>query len=439
MSRPTKMMLALALGALAGGLLHGQDLPGVAEAHSHVLQPLGQLFLRLLFLTVVPLVFSALVLGVYELARGAREGIAGPNLGHVAGWTLAMTLVASSLSVIIGLGLVETLRPGDGFHLDPSQVAAQKAALQSVQQNAEKATSFGQAVVDLVPRNPVDVAARALSGEMLPFMVFALLFGAALAARPMTPGAGTPGAGTPVLVKVLEDILGAAMQLVDFAMRLAPLGVFAIVFGTLFQHGVGVLLPLFKYVAVVVLGLSLQQFVVYPLMLRGLGGRSPWPFFSRCRTVLLYAFSTASSNATLPTALRAAEHDLGLSPRVARFVLTVGATANQNGTALFEGVTVLFLAQVYGIDLTLAQQAQVVGMSILAGIGTAGVPGGSLPLVLLLLQQVGVPPEGLGLILGADRFLDMCRTTVNVAGDLVVAAIVDKRTGGAVVLENAVE
>ncbi len=181
---------------------------------------------------------------------------------------------------------------------------------------------------------------------------------------------------------------------------------------------------LFLYVLTVVLGLMLQQFVVYPLMLRLVARRSPVEFFRGCREVYLYAFSTASSNATLPLALEVAEEKLALSPQISRFVLTVGSTANQNGTAIFEGVTVLFLAQVYGLDLGLGGQVRVLLMSILAGIGTAGVPGGSLPMVLLLAQSVGVPAEGMGLILGVDRFLDMCRTAVNVGGDLVIAALV---------------
>jgi DAACS family dicarboxylate/amino acid:cation (Na+ or H+) symporter len=157
----------------------------------------------------------------------------------------------------------------------------------------------------------------------------------------------------------------------------------------------------------------------------------PWRFFQQCKEVYLYAFATASSNATLPRSLELAEHKLKLSPDVSRFVLTIGSTANQNGTALFEGITVLFLAQVYGVDLALGQQIQVVLMSILAGIGTAGVPGGSLPLIMILTQQVGIPAEGMGLILGVDRFLDMCRTTLNVSGDLVIAALVDERGAAA--------
>jgi DAACS family dicarboxylate/amino acid:cation (Na+ or H+) symporter len=207
--------------------------------------------------------------------------------------------------------------------------------------------------------------------------------------------------------------------------------VFAIIFNTAFTFGTGVFTTLFFYVATVVAGLALQQFAVYPAMLAVVARRSPVEFFRNCRSVLLYAFSTASSNATLPLSLEAAETRLRLSPQVSRFVLTVGSTANQNGTALFEGVTVLFLAQVYGLDLAAGQQVRVMLMSILAGIGTAGVPGGSLPMVMIVAQSVGIPAEGMGLILGVDRFLDMCRTAVNVGGDLVIAALVSARTAEA--------
>jgi DAACS family dicarboxylate/amino acid:cation (Na+ or H+) symporter len=224
---------------------------------------------------------------------------------------------------------------------------------------------------------------------------------------------------------VLDQVFDACMRIVQFAMMLAPFAVFAIVFNTAVTFGTGLFVSLFLYVLTVTVGLCLQQFGVYAALLAWVARRSPLDFFRRCRNVYLYAFSTASSNATLPLSLDVAENTLGLSPRVSRFVLTVGSTANQNGTALFEGVTVLFLAQAYGLDLTAGQQVQVMAMSILAGIGTAGVPGGSLPMVLIVAQSVGIPAEGMGLVLGVDRFLDMCRTTVNVSGDLVVAALVD--------------
>ena len=412
-----KLLIALVLGIAAGTLLHTRpDIPGLNAINTYLLQPVGQIFLRLIFMIVVPMVFSALVLGVYELGR--RHG-----LGRVAGKTLMFTVVASTISVGIGIGLVDLLGPGRGFRINSETITEQSTAVGTIESAAAASKTWSQAIVELVPRNPLDSAVRALDGEMLPFMVFALIFGFGLSL------ATRRSEGNNVLVGVLEQVFGACMKIVDFAMRLAPFAVFAIIFNTAFRFGYEVFASLFAYVATVVVGLLLQQFVVYSLLLRMVARRSPTEFFAACREVYLYAFSTASSNATLPLALETAEQKLRLPPNISRFVLTVGSTANQNGTALFEGITVLFLAQVYGITLTGMQQIQVMVMSIVAGIGTAGVPGGSLPLVMIVIQSVGIPAEGMGLILGVDRFLDMCRTTVNVSGDLVIAALVSGRQG----------
>jgi DAACS family dicarboxylate/amino acid:cation (Na+ or H+) symporter len=190
--------------------------------------------------------------------------------------------------------------------------------------------------------------------------------------------------------------------------------------------GWDLLVRLAAFVGVAVGAMAIHMFVVYPICIWLLAGRNPLKFFSAVREPIVVAFSTASSNATLPVSMRAAETELNLPRRIARFVLTVGATANQNGTALFEGVTVLFLAQFFGIDLSLSQQVIVMLVCILGGIGTAGVPAGSLPVIAMILVMVGIPPEGIGLILGVDRFLDMCRTTLNVTGDLVVATVVSR-------------
>jgi DAACS family dicarboxylate/amino acid:cation (Na+ or H+) symporter len=216
------------------------------------------------------------------------------------------------------------------------------------------------------------------------------------------------------------------MTLIGMVISLAPIGVAALLFTLTAQLGWEILFQLARYVLVVLLALAIHQFVVYSAAVRLLGGMSPLRFFRAVQPAMLTAFSTASSNATLPTALKVAEENLRLPPQVSRFVLTIGATANQNGTALFEGVTVLFLAQFYGIDLALGQQALVLLICILGGIGTAGVPAGSIPVVALILGMVGVPVEGIGLILGVDRFLDMCRTTLNVTGDLAAAVVVSR-------------
>jgi DAACS family dicarboxylate/amino acid:cation (Na+ or H+) symporter len=215
------------------------------------------------------------------------------------------------------------------------------------------------------------------------------------------------------------------MKIVDFAMALAPYAIGALTFSLCARFGWGLLISLSKYVGVVLLGLSIQQFVVYGIVLAVFARRSIWKFISDTKEVIVTAFSTASSNATLPVSIRVADQKLRLNKKVSSFVLTVGATANQNGTALFEGVTVLFLAQVFNVELTLVQQTTVMAMSVIAGIGTAGVPGGSLPLIVIVLQSVGIPAEGIGLVLGVDRFLDMCRTVLNVMGDLVAATVID--------------
>ena len=408
-----KLAIALLLGIALGAALHPYaDSPGLVAFNMHILRPIGQIFLRSIFMIVVPMVFSALVIGVYQLGRGH-------NLSGVAGRTLAFTVVLSAASVAIGVALVNMLQPGRGFQLGSAPGAA---SVQAIEANAAAAKPLSDVLIELIPRNPLESAVRALDGEMLPLMVFAVIFGVAVSG--LAKGRDEDDV---VLVRVLEQIFDACMRIVHFAMMLAPFAVFAIVFNTAFTFGTGVVASLMFYVATVVAGLLIQQFVVYSALLWTVARRAPGDFFRKCREVYLYAFSTASSNATLPLSLDVAEHKLLLPPQISRFVLTVGSTANQNGTALFEGVTVLFLAQVYGLDLTVGQQIRVMVMSILAGVGTAGIPGGSLPMVMIVAQSVGIPAEGMALILGVDRFLDMCRTAVNVSGDLVIAALVSGR------------
>ena len=407
----TKLFIALVLGIVLGAALHSRaDSALILSINANLLRPIGQIFLRLIFMIVVPMVFSALVIGVYELGRGH-------DLTGVAGRTLWFTVLMSGLSVAIGILLVNLLRPGESVALQQA-IGGSAAGVEALQANAAARKSVADTIIELVPRNPLDSAVRALDGEMLPLMVFALIFGVAVSVT------APRDAGGNLLIRLLEQLFDACMTIVHFAMKLAPFAVFAIIFNTAFTFGTTVFATLFFYVATVVGGLLLHQFGVYAALLKFVARRSPVEFFRNCREVYLYAFSTASSNATLPLSLEVAEKKLRLPPDIARFVLTVGATANQNGTALFEGITVLFLAQVYGLDLGAGQQARVMLMSILAGVGTAGVPGGSLPMVMIVAQSVGIPPEGMGLILCVDRFLDMCRTTVNVSGDLVIAALV---------------
>ncbi|HXC50156.1 MAG TPA: dicarboxylate/amino acid:cation symporter [Candidatus Limnocylindrales bacterium] len=417
-----RILAGLVVGAtlgVAANLGLGAAHPALLWIVDNIAQPAGQIFLRLIFMVVVPLVFSALVLGVVEigdLSRLRRMGLV----------TLALTLVLSGFSVAIGLGVANTLRPGDRLsettRVELRERFASKDRTASAIEQSRQAKSMRTVLLDLIPKNPLQEMVGALDGSspgggMLAVMVFALVFGAAITAAP---------ARTAPLVAMLEGLYDVSMTIIGWAMVIAPVGVAGLVFSLTATLGFEILTTLAGFVACVLLALALQAVVVYGAVIRVVAGMSPLRFFSGISDAIVTAFGTSSSNATLPTSLRVAEENLGLHREVSRFVLTVGATANQNGTALYEGITVLFLAQVFGVDLTWAQQATVVLMAVLAGVGTAGVPGGSLPLIAIVLTTVGVPAEGIGIILGVDRILDMCRTTLNVGGDLVIATCVSR-------------
>ncbi|WP_263771871.1 dicarboxylate/amino acid:cation symporter [Propionivibrio soli] len=414
MKQHTKILLGFVLGVILG-LIAYYNLPQAEFAFmkrvTEVLTFLGATFLRIIFMVVVPLILSALMLGTMELSQGAG------GFGKVGGRCLMFTVILSGIAACIALLTTNILKPGAGLVFDKAALAANQGVL-SIAKNAAAAQDkpWFQYIVDLLPQNPIDSAARAFSGEIIAMMVFALFFGWALSTVIKDEEHPLP--------KVLDAIFQATMKIIEVAMKLAPYAIFGIVFNTSYRMGAGFLGNVAYFAFVVILGLLLQFFVVYSIFLATIGKTNPLPFFKQCREVYLYAFSTASSNATLPIALKCATDVLKIPPRIARFVITVGASANQNGSGLYEGVVVLFMAQVFGIDLTVGQQIQVVLMSMLAGVGTAGIPGGSLPLIVVLMINVGVPAEGIGLILGVDRFLDMCRTTLNVAGDLVIAKLV---------------
>lgn len=417
-----RILIGLLTGAVlgvAGNVVLGPAHESLRWAVDNVAQPAGQVFLRLIFMVVIPLVFSALVLGVAEigdLTRLRRMGIV----------TLAMTLLLSGTSVAVGLGVANTLRPGDRLSEATRTELRQRFASDdhagATVAQSRQAKPFRTVLLDLIPKNPLQEMVGALDGSspgggMLAVMVFALLFGAAITAAPER---------TSALVAVLEGLHDVSMVVIGWAMKLAPFGVAGLVFSLTATLGLEILGTLAGFVAAVLLALAIQGLVVYAAAVRAIAGIRPTVFLSAISDAVVTAFGTSSSNATLPTALRVAEENLGLHREVSRFVLTVGATANQNGTALYEGITVLFLAQVFGVELGFAQQATVVLMSVLAGVGTAGVPGGSLPLIAVVLTTVGVPAEGIGIILGVDRVLDMCRTMLNVSGDLVIAACVSR-------------
>jgi DAACS family dicarboxylate/amino acid:cation (Na+ or H+) symporter len=394
----------------AGGSAGAGDAEWLRILTTYVTGPIGQIFLRLLFMLVLPLLFAALVTGVAEMGDITA-------LGRTGWKTLLFTVAVSAVAVVIGLLLVNLLRPGDGVDPDVARrlLAEGAGGARSIVESAPPSLAGPDFFLEMIPRNVVQAAAE---NQILAVMVFALFFGVGLVL--------TKSPATDRLQQTIEGLLEVVMKLIGLVIRIAPIAVACLMFNLAALFGWELLERLGAYVGVVLLALAIHFIVVYSLAVRFLGNLSPLTFFRAVQPAILVAFSTASSNATLPTALQVAEERLFLPRRISRFVLTVGATANQNGTALFEGVTVLFLAQFFGVDLTLGQQLVVMLVCILGGIGTAGVPAGSLPVVALILGMVGVPPEGIGLILGVDRLLDMCRTTLNVTGDLVAAVVVSR-------------
>ena len=406
-----QMLIGFLVGLVAGLIVYStqRDAAWVETFTTYVTAPIGQVFLRLIFMLVIPLLFSALVVGISEMGEVR-------SLKRVGLRTLAYTVIVSSIAVAVSLAAVNLLQPGAGVdRAAASEMLAESSgrASEIVQGGAEQPSGI-DAFVSIIPNNLVE--AMGSNSAILSVMFFALFFGIGLLIT------DTPAART--LQRGFEGLFDVTMKLILVVIKLAPIAVACFMFNLAALFGWDLLVRLSAYVGVVLLALAIQMFIVFPILLSTLGRKNPVTFFKQTQEAAVMAFSTASSNATLPTALRVADEQLNLPRRVARFVLTVGATANQNGTAMFEGVTVIFLAQFFGVPLTLGDQILVMLVCILGGIGTAGVPAGSLPVVALILAMVGIRPEAIALVLGVDRFLDMCRTTLNVIGDLVAAQVI---------------
>lgn len=416
----TKMLLGFLAGAVAGAIAfplgHATGADGalvqagwLTALITYVTGPVGQVFLHLLFMLVLPLVFSALVLGVVEIGDPK-------SLGRIGLKTLGFILSVSALAVLLGLLAVNLFKPGAGIDAGVAEALMQQSAGQAGEIAAKGQQASALAVLmGIVPRN---VLAAGVEGNLIGVMFFALMFGVAAAVL-RTPGVNA-------FLAAVQGVYDISIKLIQWVIQLAPYAVAALLFSLIAARGLGALIPLGKFVLVAVGALAVHLFVVFPVLVRVFGGMSPLDFFRRAQPAMLTAFSTSSSSATLPTTLKIAEENLGTPRRIGRFVCTLGATANMNGTALFEGVTVLFLAQFFGVELSLAQQLLVLLMCVLGGIGAAGVPGGSLPVIASILVMFGIPAEGIALILGVDRFIDMCRTVVNVTGDLVGTVVVSR-------------
>jgi DAACS family dicarboxylate/amino acid:cation (Na+ or H+) symporter len=410
----TRILIGLLLGAASGVTVN--LLTGGGEATrrfvSLVTEPIGRMWLSALIMVVIPLIVSTLSLGVAGLGSLKR-------LGRIGLTTILGFLCLTALSTVLGLTVMNTLRPGYG--LDPGVKTRLMETYKGETEGAMGLSSgaFGiDLLIRIVPRNPVKAAAE---GDMLAVIFLALMVGVALAS--LSAERAEP------MLKWLDSLAHVTVAIIELVMKVAPVGVFCLIFSVTARFGFDLLLSLLKYVLTVVGSLALFLFVGYAIILKLVAGRSPREFFRKAEIVMLTAFSTSSSNATLPTTLRVAQEQMGLPREIAGFVLPLGATMNMNGTALFEGATVLFLAQVFGLQLSPVQQLIVVLMSVVTAIGVAGIPGGSIPLLMMVLGMVGVPMEGIAIILGVDRILDMCRTVLNVTGDLVTATIVARVEG----------
>lgn len=417
----SKILLGLLIGLIFGLScnLFVTDKDLLKWIVENISYPIGQIFIRMIFMIVIPLIFTAIVLGLADFRDIHKIGVVGLK-------TLMFTIVITAVSVIIGLVIVNLVQPGTGIspesRTELMNSLTSNQSVSSMIKTAEESKSFVQIILDLIPRNPfVDIVyafdPNYRGGGLLALMFFSLIFGIAMAMSPQEKIQG--------LTSTLQGIYDVLMKIIGYAMKLAPMGVAGLIFSTTSQLGFKIVSILSLYVLAVLAALAIHFLVTYGVIIKYALKKNPVEFFKQISEVMITAFSTSSSNATLPTTIRNSIDNLKIDKDIANFVLTVGSTANQNGTALYEGMTVLFLAQFYGIELTIIQQLLVVFLSILAGVGTAGVPGGSLPLVIMVLITVGIPAEGIGIILGVDRILDMSRTVVNVTGDVVLAGWID--------------
>jgi DAACS family dicarboxylate/amino acid:cation (Na+ or H+) symporter len=421
-----RILIGLLVGATAGAatLAVGSFAPGVLTAARSVatfaLDPLGQIFLRLLFFVVMPLVFASLATGVVQLGRMGR-------LGPLAGRTFVLFFFNMAIAVALGMFMMNVVAPGNRLDADTQARLVEEfggAAQQQIDRNAESPPLTPSTLVDMfMPRNLLGAFVgndRNLLGEVLPLILFAILVGAA--GTTLAPDKRLR------LQAGLELVTELMTTIVHFALRLAPYAVAALIYSVVIKIGFDILVALGVFVLGCAACMLIHLFGTMSIWLRLWTRFRPRDFFREIKAVLLTAFSTSSSAATLPAALDAAQHQLGVRPSVAGFVLPLGTTMNMSGTALYEGCVVLFVAQVFGFDLGFGQQVTLLVLAVFSAVAVAAIPGGSLPLIAGLLITFGIPPEGIGIVLGVDRLLDMTRTMVNVGSDIVTTVVVDART-----------
>ena len=415
-----KILIGLIAGAVVGvgaNFVAARTGSPTAVELVRKIEPVGTAFIRLITMIVVPLVVASLMVGAASLGNLA-------TLGRIGGKTIAYYLSTTAIAVTIGLVLSNIIAPGSGISPEArAQLLAEYGgdAAQRIQL-AEEAPGMVEVFLNMIPRNPIEAAA---SGDMLPLIVFTLLFGAAAAVLPEETKRP--------LLSFFNGVNEVSMTIIRWIMVLAPYAVFALIAGITARFGWDILKSLLVYALTVVAGLLLHALGTYGFVIKGLLKMRPLRFLYQIRDAQVLAFSTSSSNATLPVTMRVARENVGVSNRVSSFVLPLGATINMDGTALYQGVAVMFIAQVFGIELSWLQQLTVVLTATLASVGAAGVPSAGIITLALVLVQAGVPETGIALILGVDRILDMCRTAVNVTGDITASVFIARTEGEGIV------
>lgn len=394
MNLSIQILIALILSVAAGLAAGSESLPFINQW----IAPIGTIFINLIKMMIVPVVFCSLIVGVTSL------GGDGKKLGRISIKTIALYMVTTAVAIVIGLAVAGVIHPGVGLEI------AGKAA-----PKVKEAPTLMQVLVNMVPTNPIASMAKA---DILPVIIFALFVGVGITQ--------VGGNRTNPLINFFDAAAEVCYRIIAMIMRFAPIGVFALLLPVVCKNGPKVLLPLLSVIACSAIGSTLHCVLVYSSLASVGGGISPLKFFRGMSEAMMLAFTTCSSAGTLPVNMKNAQEKLGLSREITSFVLPLGATINMDGTAIYMGICSLFIANVFGINLTSSDMLMIIFTGTLASIGTAGVPGAGLIMLAMVLQAVQLPLEGLALVAGIDRVLDMFRTTVNITGDVAVAAVVDK-------------
>ena len=388
-----KIFIALVLSVIVGLIAGAPAVPFI----KWWIAPIGTIFINLIKMMIVPVVFTSLIVGVTSLGDTKK-------LGRIGIKTVGLYLVTTAIAILIGFAVAGVIHPGLGLNMSAASEV-----------NVKPAPSIMQVLVAMVPANPVASMAKA---DILPTIVFALFIGVGIIQ--------VGGSRAKTLIGFFDAAAEVCYKVIGMIMAISPIGVFCLLLPVVAENGPSVLLPLLAVIVCMAIGCTIHAVGVYSTLARVWGGHSPLAFFKGMSEAMLIAFSTCSSSGTLPVNLKNTQEKLGVSREVASFVLPLGATINMDGTAVYMGICSLFIANVFGIDLTVGQMGMIVLTGTLASIGTAGVPGAGLIMLAMVLESVGLPLEGLGLVAGIDRILDMFRTCLNITGDAAVACVINE-------------